>query len=108
MPSNIDAAVIDGCTYSDTQARQLIYRPLDERLLNEAAECRDLGFGKTFTFSKKVFIPLTELCRDVCHYCTFSKPPSRLSAAYMSVDEVLALARRGAAMGCKEALFTLG
>src|SRR5207237_5532210 len=60
------------------------------------------------TYSPKVFIPLTKLCRDVCHYCTFAAPPRRGESAYMSIDEVLAIARAGAAAGCREALFTLG
>jgi FO synthase len=65
-------------------------------------------FGSVATYSRKVFIPLTRLCRDVCHYCTFATAPSRLDAAYLSRDEVLAIARAGAAAGCREALFTLG
>ena len=60
------------------------------------------------TYSPKVFIPLTKLCRDVCHYCTFAQPPRRGERAYMTADEVLAIARAGAAAGCHEALFTLG
>jgi FO synthase len=66
------------------------------------------GFGETVTYSRKVFIPLTQLCRDVCHYCTFAKAPRRLRSAYLSADEVLAIARAGKAADCKEALFTLG
>jgi FO synthase len=66
------------------------------------------GFGATVTYSRKVFIPLTQLCRDVCHYCTFAKAPRRLKSAYLSADEVLAIARAGMAADCKEALFTLG
>jgi FO synthase len=63
---------------------------------------------KLVTYSPKVFIPLTKLCRDVCHYCTFAQPPRRSERAYMSGDEVLAVARAGAEAGCHEALFTLG
>ncbi len=66
------------------------------------------GFGETITYSRKVFIPLTQLCRDVCHYCTFAKAPRRLQRAYLTADEVLAIARAGHAADCKEALFTLG
>ena len=77
-------------------------------LLAVAGELRDRGFGNVVTYSKKVFLPLTHLCRDVCHYCTFAKAPKRLGNPYMPLDEVLAVARAGAAMGCKEALFTLG
>jgi FO synthase len=63
---------------------------------------------KLVTYSPKVFIPLTKLCRDVCHYCTFAQPPRRGERAYMTGDEVLAVARAGAEAGCHEALFTLG
>jgi FO synthase len=66
------------------------------------------GFGETVTYSRKVFIPLTQLCRDVCHYCTFAKAPRRLKSAYLSTEEVLAIALAGKAVDCKEALFTLG
>jgi FO synthase len=66
------------------------------------------GFGETVTYSRKVFIPLTQLCRDVCHYCTFAKAPRRLKSAYLTAEEVLAIARAGKAADCKEALFTLG
>src|SRR6185437_8255686 len=66
------------------------------------------GFGETVTYSRKVFIPLTQLCRDVCHYCTFAKAPRRLESAYLSAEQVLAIALAGKAAGCKEALFTLG
>ncbi|MGH2706668.1 MAG: 5-amino-6-(D-ribitylamino)uracil--L-tyrosine 4-hydroxyphenyl transferase CofH [Actinomycetota bacterium] len=77
-------------------------------LLEAAARLRDLGQGNVVTYSPKVFIPLTVLCRDVCHYCTFSRPPQRHQRAYLSVEEVLAIARAGASAGCREALFTLG
>jgi len=66
------------------------------------------GFGETVTYSRKVFIPLTQLCRDVCHYCTFAKAPRRLKGAYLTAEEVLGIARAGRAADCKEALFTLG
>jgi FO synthase len=84
-----------------------------EGLLEVAARVRDAGLvdvGRpgVVTYSRKVFIPLTRLCRDRCHYCTFATVPGRLPAPYLSVDEVLDIARRGAALGCKEALFTLG
>ncbi|MEV4846808.1 bifunctional FO biosynthesis protein CofGH [Micromonospora matsumotoense] len=85
---------------------------LDE-LLRIAGEVRDAGLRDAgrpgvVTYSKKVFIPLTRLCRDRCHYCTFATVPHRLPAAFLETDEVLAIARQGAALGCKEALFTLG
>jgi FO synthase len=77
-------------------------------LLVRAQELRARGHGRIITFSPKVFIPLTKLCRDVCHYCTFAQPPRRGERAYMTADEVLAIAQAGAAAGCHEALFTLG
>jgi FO synthase len=86
---------------------ELLDRPLDE-LCAEARALRDEGHGRLVTFSPKVFIPLTKLCRDVCHYCTFARPPRRGERAYLTIDEVLAIARSGAAAGCHEALFTLG
>ncbi len=85
----------------------LLERPLDD-LLAEARALREEGHGRVVTYSPKVFIPLTKLCRDVCHYCTFARPPRRGERAYMTADEVLAIARAGAAAGCHEALFTLG
>jgi FO synthase len=86
---------------------QLLVRPLDE-LCAEARELRSEGHGRRVTFSPKVFIPLTKLCRDVCHYCTFARPPRRGERAYMTIEDVLDVARAGAAVGCREALFTLG
>jgi FO synthase len=82
-------------------------------LCEAAARVRDAGLlaaGRpgVVTFSKKVFVPLTRLCRDRCHYCTFATVPGRLPAPYLEVDEVLEIARAGADLGCKEALFTLG
>ena len=66
------------------------------------------GHGRTVSYSRKVFIPLTRLCRDVCRYCTFATAPRRLPAPYLAVDEVLDIARAGGVQSCKEALFTLG
>jgi FO synthase len=82
-------------------------------LSSHAARVRDRGLqlaGRpgVVTYSRKVFIPLTRLCRDRCHYCTFATTPHRVPAAYLELDEVLAIARAGAALGCAEALFTLG
>src|SRR5216684_1099952 len=86
---------------------ELLARPLDD-LCVEARALREEGHGRLVTYSPKVFIPLTKLCRDVCHYCTFARPPRRGERAYLSIDEVLDIARAGAAAGCREALFTLG
>ena len=77
-------------------------------LLDCAAALRDRAHPDVVTYSRKVFIPLTHLCRDVCHYCTFARPPRRGEAAFMTPDEVLRVAEAGAAAGCNEALFTLG
>ena len=79
-----------------------------EALLPLAAALRDRGHGPLVSYSKKVFIPLTQLCRDVCHYCTFAHPPRQGDPAYLGAEQVLAIARAGAHAGCKEALFTLG
>src|SRR5437870_5941542 len=81
--------------------------PLPE-LMAEAARIRDAAHGDRVTFSPKVFIPLTMLCRDRCGYCTFAKPPARLESPYLDLEEVLRIARHGAENGCHEALFTLG
>jgi FO synthase len=89
------------------EALALIDRDL-EKLLRRAAERRDAAHGSVISYSRKVFIPLTKLCRDVCHYCTFAQPPRRNERAYLTIDQVLAIARAGQAAGCKEALFTLG
>ena len=77
-------------------------------LIELASSIRDAGFGNVVTYSRKVFIPLTRLCRDVCHYCTFATTPRNLQATYLGIDEVIKIAHDGASMGCKEALFTLG
>src|SRR5689334_9831357 len=105
----------DGAALDVTEAAVLLAargEQLDE-LLAAAARVRDAGLvdaGRpgVVTYSRKVFIPLTRLCRDRCHYCTFATVPHRLPAAFLDRDEVVAIAREGAAQGCKEALFTLG
>jgi FO synthase len=82
----------------------LLAAPLEELL----AEARRLRPGPLVTYSPKVFVPLTTLCRDVCGYCTFARPPRRGERAYLTEEEVLEIGRAGAAAGCREALFTLG
>ena len=77
-------------------------------LMSVAGAIRDAGHENTVSYSRKVFIPLTHLCRDVCHYCTFAQVPRKLKAPYLTPDEVLKIARDGAEAGCQEALFTLG
>src|SRR6201995_5431285 len=84
-----------------------------QRLLEYASRTRDAGLEaarrpNVITYSRKVFIPLTRLCRDRCGYCTFATVPHKVHSAYLEPDEVLAIAREGAKLGCKEALFTLG
>ncbi len=95
----------------ESLSRRLLHLPAAE-MLSEAAVLRDQGHGDLVSFSPKVFIPLTRLCRDVCHYCTFAKSPSsltrRLEKLYLEPEDVLAIARAGEAAGCHEALFTLG
>ena len=92
---------------SPSSFRELIDAPLSE-LVTAAAERRDARTGRRITFSPKVLVPLTMLCRDRCGYCTFAKPPARLEAPYLEPEQVLEIASRGAALGCTEALFTLG
>ena len=77
-------------------------------LMREAARLRDDGHGNIVTYSRKVFIPLTHLCRDACHYCTFSHPPRDNEQLFMTEEQVLTVVRRGEATGCTEVLFTLG
>jgi FO synthase len=89
------------------RARFLLDTPLNE-LTAAARDIRDLQHDSLVTYSRKVFLPLTQLCRDVCHYCTFAKSPKQLAAPYMSVDEMVSVAAEGRKRGCKEALFTLG
>ena len=85
----------------------LLHTPLVD-LVALAGAARDEAHGRRVTFSPKVFIPLTMLCRDRCGYCTFAKAPARVTSPYLTPDEVLAIARAGQAAGCHEALFTLG
>ncbi|MEM9742021.1 MAG: 5-amino-6-(D-ribitylamino)uracil--L-tyrosine 4-hydroxyphenyl transferase CofH [Pseudomonadota bacterium] len=104
----VRAAVDADGSLSDSEALRLSAIEATHLLAAGAAELRDKGFGSLVTYSRKVFIPLTHLCRDVCHYCTFAQVPREVKAPYMSVDEVLEVARNGAEQGCQEALFTLG
>ena len=89
-------------------ALDLVRAPDLSELMHRASTIRDVGFGNAISYSRKVFIPLTQLCRDVCHYCTFAQSPTTGERAYLTLDEVVDLARRGADAGCREALFTLG
>ncbi len=94
-------------TDDDTTIEWISRATLPE-LLGRAAALRDAGHGRNLSYSRKVFIPLTKLCRDVCHYCTFAERPRVGRPAYLSPEDVLAIAHAGAAGGCTEALFTLG
>src|SRR4030088_3429902 len=94
-------------TAAGTQAtRQRFGAPLAE-LIAEAAALRDSAHGRLLSYSRKVFIPLTKLCRDVCHYCTFAQVPRAGKPVYLSPSEVLAIPSAGATAGCTEELFTL-
>ena len=93
---------------SDSQALALADLDDTALLASLAAELRDRGHGAVVSYSRKVFTPLTHLCRDVCHYCTFAQTPRHIEQAYMPVDSVLEQVKSAEAMGCKEALFTLG
>src|SRR5882672_11150651 len=97
-----------GARLSDGDALALADMTDLAALMPVAAALRDEGHGGLVSYSRKVFIPLTQLCRDVCHYCTFAHPPRRGEPAYLDKEQVLAIARAGAKAGCKEALFTLG
>jgi len=94
--------------YTDEQLKRRLLAAATPDLLAESRARRDARGPARTTYSRKVFIPLTQLCADVCHYCTFAKAPRALAQPYLSPDQVLEIARQGAAMGCKEALFTLG
>src|ERR1700722_16877556 len=105
----------DGKALDPGEATVLLHARGDDltALLGYAGRTRDAGLEAAgrpgiITYSRKVFIPLTRLCRDRCGYCTFATVPHRLHSLYLEPDEVLEIARQGAALGCKEALFTLG
>lgn len=106
MKQLIDSALAG--RLSNQQALQLADCDDTQSLMQAAASLRDKSFGNVVTYSKKVFFPLTHLCRDVCHYCTFAQTPKFIEQAYMPLDKVLEQAREAAKIGCKEALLTLG
>ncbi len=93
---------------SRDEALSLVHESDLVGLMDRASTLRDAGFRNVVTYSRKVFIPLTQLCRDVCHYCTFAQPPKTGERAYMTIAEVIDIAQQGANAGCREALFTLG
>ncbi len=98
---------LSGETLDDNEALALQNSHDLQALAAAARQIRDAVYAEKVTFSPKVFIPLTRLCRDVCHYCTFARAPRNM-APYLTIDEVLDIAKAGAAAGCHEALFTLG
>lgn len=100
--------LLQGHVPSDERALALADFDDTEALLETASVLRDRGHHNVVTYSRKVFIPLTHLCRDVCHYCTFARTPKKIDQPFMPVEDVLELCREGARMGCQEALFTLG
>ena len=103
----LDTAASGG-TISDSEAHTLFGTSDLESLLSAARQRRDQAHGTVVSYSPKVFIPLTKLCRDVCRYCTFAEPPRRGEQAYLSIEEMIDIASAGAKAGCHEALFTLG
>ena len=92
---------------AETLLAALEAQPL-QALMHEACRLRELAHGRVISYSRKVFIPLTRLCRNVCGYCTFVRGPKQVDHAYLRPEEVLEIARLGRDAGCREALFTLG
>jgi FO synthase len=105
---SILSRVLDQGRVPEEDAMALVSNESLEPMLATAAELRDRQHGVYVTYSRNVFIPLTQLCRDVCHYCTFAQTPSRAKAAYIDPDEAVRIAEAGARAGCTEVLFTLG
>ena len=113
LPAGVEDALteaLDGVALRGEAAHRLAWCETDSlpALCRPAAELRDRGKGRVVTFSPKVFIPLTRLCRDFCGYCTFRQTPRESESLFMSIEDVLAVARAGKDAGCTEALFTLG
>lgn len=106
--SKLKRDLLAGGALSDAAALSLADVADTAELAAVAAQLRDTGHRNVITYSRKVFIPLTHLCRDVCHYCTFARTPKKIDQPYLPVEQVLELCREGAKMGCQEALFTLG
>ena len=106
LPENPQRAGVPRSHADEVEALLRLDDP--EQLLGEARQLRDRHFGDRVTYSRKVFLPLTRLCRDVCHYCTFATTPRNLSQPYLSIAEQLAICNSGAELGCVEALYTLG
>lgn len=97
-----------GCLPSDNEALALATHDDTASLMVRARALRDENYRNVITYSRKVFIPLTQLCRDVCHYCTFAQTPKKLETPFLSIEQVLKTVKQAKAQGCKEILFTLG
>ncbi|MFT6756357.1 MAG: FO synthase [Chitinophagales bacterium] len=108
VDSLLQQVLLDGQLLSDTQALELASCVETKVLMQASAKLRDQGFNQTITYSRKVFFPLTQLCRDVCHYCTFATTPKKVENPYMKLADIIEQAKAGVELGCKEALFTLG
>ena len=108
MSDSMSDSVTSGHRLDENQALALAGFEDTHALMEAARGVRDRRSGDVVTYSPKIFIPLTELCRDVCRYCTFAKTPGNVRAPYLTVEEAVDVARRGAEAGCTEALFTLG
>ena len=98
----------DGVLPTSQEALELANFSDTATLAELASEIRDREFQNLVTYSRKAFLPLTHLCRDVCHYCTFAQTPRHIPSPYLSLDEVIKVTKEAASLGCKEALFTLG
>ncbi|HEY3699485.1 MAG TPA: 5-amino-6-(D-ribitylamino)uracil--L-tyrosine 4-hydroxyphenyl transferase CofH, partial [Spongiibacteraceae bacterium] len=100
--------LLAGAALDAAQTLQLAECDDTLHLMQIAAQLRDRGFRNVVTYSRKIFLPLTHLCRDVCHYCTFAQTPRHLDAPYMAIDAVIEQVKAAEKLGCKEALLTLG
>jgi FO synthase len=106
--SQLKAQLLAGESLDDLSALSLAQMSDTSAVAEIASVLRDRGHNQLITYSRKVFIPLTKLCRDVCHYCTFAQTPRHIDHPYMPMQDVLDLCHEGAKLGCQEALFTLG
>ena len=93
---------------TEAEAVALVNVKDTKNLIQLASQLRDEGHSNLISYSRKIFIPLTKLCRDFCHYCTFAESPKNHIRSFMTPDDVLELVKQGEAAGCKEALLTLG
>ena len=108
LTDGVLARALAGSSPTADEAYALASEADPSALVAVAGALRDQAHNHVISYSRNIFLPLTKLCRDVCHYCTFAQPPRRGERAYMTIDEVLEVAKAGAEAGCTEALFTLG